>query len=135
MRTALGICFFLSVGAAAFLADGRSGPDPITGTDAISTGSIDQPRAVYQAAVEGEVVRCWMSQVKDEIAYRFAGPECSKLGIGHPQLVSVLQRGTGDLTVRNEAGEDLLHLSASDGNGWEASPDSGKLIDLIATFD
>ena len=136
MRVGLGLCLFLLVGGGAFLADDR----PVTilqpATDTLTTGSVERERTLYQASVDGSPLQCWLSKAVDQNqSYRFVGGECARIGVGFDAGASVEKKPTGDLLVSDVGGRALLRLFATDGDGWEAVPGSGRLISLIGPVD
>ncbi|MCP1200323.1 hypothetical protein [Notoacmeibacter sp. MSK16QG-6] len=136
MRVVLSFGLFFALGAAAFFADGSRWQSSPSSLDEVVTGSVNEgPTGLYQATVEGEPVRCWLNTQHNEGDYRFVGAECSRLGIEKAGLASVGVERSGDLKVMDRAGKTLLRFFSADGDGWEAAPEAGQLIDLIATFD
>ncbi len=135
MRVLFSLGLFVAFGSAAFLVDGgRWHAGPVS-TDNVVTGSVSRATPVYQAVVEGERVRCWLNASRKSTDYRFVGAECGRLGIEQIEAASVGVERTGDLEVTDKAGKTLLHFFSADGDGWEAAPETGQLIDLIATSD
>lgn len=136
MRVILSFGLFFAFGVAAFLSEGgRWQPAGPSSVDTVITGSVNQPASLYQATVEGQPIRCWLNASRQGESYRFVGAECDRLGIEQIATASVGIEGSGDLEVTDITGETLLHFFSADGDGWEAAPESGQLIDLIATTD